>query len=281
MEEAFIALGILGPLLCRQRHIELFEHPHGIDHYVLGNAGMDIEATCRHIPHRSIEALVVELADPLSVYGIAPPAAQLLDIEQTCTVADLLIRHESQLQRGMGLGRIFQKACCQLHDLCHSTFIIRPQKRRAIRADDILADIVGEPRRLLLVGRDLVALCIESDVEGPSLIVHDMRLHASGLHIGRHIVMGAEQKRRQRFCPLGCRNRRGHVGMLIDRDVVCAHLFQILRHDARAVELAGSGGGMCKIVLVRGRIYPGIGNEAVCYSAHDVISDAKKWIMHG
>ena len=281
MEEAFIALGILGPLLCRQRHIELFEHPHGIDHDILGNARMDIEATCRHVPHRGVEALIVELADPLAVDGVAPPAACLHDIEQTCAVANLLIRHESQLQRGMGLGRIFQKACCQLHDLCHSTFVIRPQKRRAIRADDILADIVGEPRRLLLVGRDLVALCIESDVEGPSLIVHDMRLHASSLHIGCHIVMGAEQKSRQRFRPLGCRNRRSHVGVLIHADIGGSHILEVPGNLSRRIELSRQRGSMCKIVLIRRRIYPGIGNEAVCYSAHDVISDAKKWIMYG
>lgn len=65
--EAFVAFGVFGSLPAWQHDHELVGYAHGVDHLVLGIAGVDVAAYEGDFGHGGVEVLVLELADLASL----------------------------------------------------------------------------------------------------------------------------------------------------------------------------------------------------------------------
>ena len=98
---ALAALGVLGALGGRDHLLELAGQRDGVDHDVLGSARVDHRAVEGDVGRGCAKALEVDLAQGLTVHGVAPLGAQFVQVEKGGAVADLFVGHKGDLQRGV------------------------------------------------------------------------------------------------------------------------------------------------------------------------------------
>ena len=98
VDEALVALGVLGAHRGRQHGMEGAEQVRGVHHAVLRVAGMDGVALERDDDLAGVEALPFELANGPAVDGVGERAAERLQVEEGGAVADFLVRAEADAQ---------------------------------------------------------------------------------------------------------------------------------------------------------------------------------------
>ena len=188
--EALAAARVLGPLDGGHQLVELGGNRDGVHHHALGRARMHHHATHAHQGLGGVERLVVELAQRLAVYRIAPGRAELLKVEQRGSVADLLVGNKGQLERGVRDARVLEEACRQRADFGDAGLVVRTEERRAVGAHDVLAGKVREIRHLL--GRGLDGLAVnDARHEAAALVAHHVRAHAQRGGVGRGVKVRA------------------------------------------------------------------------------------------
>ena len=194
VEEALATAGVLGPLGSGHQLIELGSNRNGVHHHVLGRARMHHHATHAHQGLGGVERLVVELAQRLAVNRIAPGRAELLKVEQSRAMANLLVRNKGQFERGVQDARVLEETSRQRADLCNAGLVVRTEERRAVGAHDVLAHKAREIRHLL--GRGLDDLAVnDARHKVAALVAHHVRAHAQGGGVGRGVKVRAQTER--------------------------------------------------------------------------------------
>ena len=249
MIEALIAFRVLRPLEGRHEAVELGCHGDRIDHDILGCARVHHHALDIDDGLGGIERLVVELAERLAVDRVAPLRTELLEVEKRCTVSDLLIRHEGNLERRMRKLRMLAETFQKRADLGHACFVVGREECTSVGADDVLA------HKLLEIGhlrRRRLDACPVHDAcnERTSLVVHDMGMDVLRRRIGRRVDMGAEAKCRKVLGTCRRREARRHIGMLVLLGILAPKLLEVMCKHLCHLELGRRRGRLVLMGLV-------------------------------
>ena len=270
--EALVALGVLRTLEGRDYLLELGSHGDGIDHDVLGAAGVNHDALEVDVDVSCVEALVVELAESLSVDGVTVCCAKFVQVKQACTVADLLVRDKRNLERRMSELRVVAQALEQGADLSHTGLIVSGKQRGAVGANDVHAHKILEVRDLLLGGSDSLAVDDAGD-QVTALVVDDVRLDARGRRVDDGVQVRAKHQRGSRLDALGCGEGAGDVGVLVDGDVGAAQRLELFAQVASHLVLSGRGR--------RDGIVVGVGLGVNLHVAHEALGDIGELVRCG
>ena len=236
--EALVALGVLRTLECGDHLLELGSHGDGVDHDVLGAAGVDHDALEVDIGVSCVEALVVELAESLAVDGISVRGTKFVQVKQACAVTDLLVRDKRNLERRMSELRVIAQALEQRTDLSHTSLIVSGKQCGAVRANDVHAHEILEVSDLLLSGSDSLAVN-DTGHQVTALVVDDVRFDARGRRVDDGVQVRAKHQRGSRLGALGCGEGAGDVGVLVDGDVGAAQYLELFAQVASHLVLSG------------------------------------------
>ena len=98
----------------------------GVDHNILGAAGMDIAAMDGDQGRGCVEVFVFQFSHAAAVYGVGIFCAEVLQIKEVSASSDLLVRGEADAQSG-----IFAALCHELlgcgEDLGNTDLVISAQ----------------------------------------------------------------------------------------------------------------------------------------------------------
>ena len=272
MVEALVALGVLRALESGNHLLELGSHGDGVDHDILGAAGVNHDALEVDIGVSCVEALVVELAESLSVDGVAVSCAKFVQVKQACTVTDLLVRNKRNLERRMCELRVVAQALEQGTDLSHTGLIVSGKQRGAVGANDVHALKILEVRDLLLGGSDSLAVDDASD-QVTALVVDDVRLNARGRRVDDGVQVRAKHQRGSRLGTLGCGEGAGDVGVLVDVDVGAAQRLELFAQVASHLVLSRRGR--------RDSVVVGVGLGVNLHVAHEALGDIGELVSCG
>lgn len=270
--EALIALGVLRALEGRDHLLELGSHGDCVNHDVLGAAGVNHDALEVDVGVSCVEALVVELAESLSVDGVTVCCAKFVQVKQACTVADLLVRDKRNLERRMSELRVVAQALEQGADLSHTGLIVSGKQRGAVGANDVHAHKILEVRDLLLSGSDGLAVDDTGD-QVTALVVDDVRLDARGRRVDDRVQVRAKHQRGSQLGALGCSEGAGDVGVLVDSDVGAAQRLELFAQVASHLVLSRRGRGN-GVVL-------GVGLGVNLHVAHEALGDIGELVRCG
>ena len=226
MVEALVALGVLRTLEGGDHLLELGCHGNCVDHNVLGAAGVHHDALEVDVGVGGVEALVVELAESLTVDGVSVSCAEFVQVKQACSVTDLLVRDKRNLERRVCELGVVAQALEQRTNLSHTGLIVSGQQRRAVGADDVHAHKILEVRDLLLGGCDSLSVD-DAGNQVTALVVDDVRLDARGRRVDDGVQVRAKHQRGSRLGALGCSEGAGDVGVLVDGDVGAAQRLEL------------------------------------------------------
>ncbi len=239
--EALAAAGVLGALPRGHELLELAGHRDGVDHDVLGGARVDHHAAHGHRGLAGAEALVVDLAQGLAVHRVAVGGAESVEVEKRRAVADLLVGHEGDLQRGVRELGVRHETGEQRADLGDAGLVVGAEQRGAVRDHDVLANEFGQVRDL--IGRGLDSLAVDdAGHQGAALVGDDVRVDARGRGVGRGVEVRAEHEGADRLGAGGGGQRARHVGVLVDRYVGQAKRAELVAEDGSHLVLALRGG---------------------------------------
>ena len=270
--EALVALGVLRALEGGDHLLELGSHGDGVDHDVLGAAGVNHDALEVDVGVGGVEALVVELAESLAVDGVAVRCTEFIQVKQACSVTDLLVGNKRNLERRMRELGVVAQALEQRADLSHTGLIVSGKQRGAVGANDVHAHEILEVRDLLLGGCDGLAVNDAGD-QVTALIVDDVRLDARGRRIDDGVQVRAKHQRGSRLGALGRGEGAGYVGVLVDGDVGAAQRLELFAQVASHLVLSRRGRGD-GVVL-------GVGLGVNLHVAHEALGDIGELIRHG
>ena len=188
VKEALIAVGLFRHLVRREHGVERHGHGGGVDHHVLGAAGVDAHAAERHIAGGGVEVLVLDLAQRAAVHGVAVVAGQLRHVQTVHAAADLLVggEHHPHLAVGAAVQQLHGG-----HDLGDAGLVIGAQQGGAAGDDQLLTGVGGQAGAQGLrqgdgVGQRQVA----------ALVPDDAGLHVFAGSIGRRVHVGDESQHR-------------------------------------------------------------------------------------
>ena len=187
-----------------------------------------------HLQLPGREGLDLDLADSRPVEGVGGLGAERLDVEVVGASPHLLVDRERDAHRRARLGGATEVRD-RRHDLRHAGLVVGSEERRAVTRDDVVPD----PRRERgLVGRieDLARIARQHDRLAGVVLVHD-RGDAGARRLRCRVDVGdqADHGRARR-----AGKRRDHVAELVQLDIVEPDLSQLVREDAREVELLRS-----------------------------------------
>lgn len=262
VDEALVALGVLGAHRGGQHGMEGAEQVRGVHHAVLRVTGVDGVSLERDGDLAGVEALPFELADGPAVDGVGERAAERLQVEEGGAVADLLVRAEADAQARVRQLRVRRQARDEPHDLGDARLVVGTQERRAVGADEVLAHEPVEHGELVGADGDEGARMLAAD-EVPARVAHDVRLHAAAGRRFRGVDVRDEPEGGQVLRAGARRDARGHVGMLGDLDVLGAQFAQLVCEHMREVELLRGRGGLVGMGVARRRVDLHVAQEAL------------------
>ena len=141
-EESFIAFRMLRALFFGQQGIELHGHQRGIDHNVLGRAGMNAGSANFHFCLCGIEVFIFHDAEFSAIYRIGFVCRETGTVKMGSPHSNLLVRRKGDAQLAVGeLGMVVEKLY-HMHDLRHTCLVIRAEKRRPVRGDERFPHVV-------------------------------------------------------------------------------------------------------------------------------------------
>ena len=270
--EALVALGVLRTLEGRDHLLELGCHGDCVDHDVLSAARVNHDALEVDVGVGGVEALVVELAESLAVDGVSVRGTEFVQVKQTCSVTDLLVRDKGNLERRVRELGVVAQALEQRTNLSHTGLIVSGKQRGAVGADDVHTHEILEVRDLLLGGSDGLAVDDAGD-QVTALVVDDVRLDARGGCVDDGVQVRAKHQRGSGLGALGCSEGAGDVGVLVDGDVGAAQRLELLAQVASHLVL--SGRGRCDGVVL------GVGLGVNLHVAHEALGDIGELVRCG
>ena len=266
VEEALIAVSLFRYLVRGEHGVEDHGHGGGVDHHILGAAGVDAYAAEGDIAGGGVEVFILDLAQRAAVHGVAVVAGQLRHVQTIHAAADLLVggEYHADLAVGAALQQLHGS-----HDLGDAGLVVGAQQGGAIGDDQLLAGVGGQARAQGLrqgdgVGQGQVA----------ALIPDDAGLHILTGGVGGCVHVGDESQHR---CGDARRGGQGgdDVAGAVHVGTGKTQTLQLRQQDAAQILLPLRGGG-CAGVLVRGGVIGDIAQEAGTCGLH---GDSSLWEM--
>jgi len=214
-----------------------------------------------------VEALVAELADGPAIKRVPPGRTPLLEIEQSGSVADLLVRHEGEGEGGMRDGGVCLESGEQAHDLGITRLVIATQEARAVGRDDVPSDHVVEGRVVRRRGRDLLTVDDAHDELAP-LVMDDVGMDRSALDLPGRVYVPAESQAGKVLTALARRPMGRHVGVIVHLHVHGTQLAQVAGDDVGDVELALRRGHLARPERIGLGLDLAVSDEAVDHVTH-------------
>ena len=185
MDEALVPFRILRLLSGGQQALIFHGDVLGVDHLVLGGAGVDVQAVEGHAGGGGIEVLILDLSHRAAVGGIGIVRAKALDIKLICAPADLLVGSEADLQGGV-LPALGQQDFRSGENLRHTGLVVRPQKGGAVGDDQVLAVVAFQG---LIVGFPEINALFPVQEDVSPVVFHNPRpdICAAGIGGGVHV----------------------------------------------------------------------------------------------
>ena len=258
MVEALIALGSLGAGHDGQGHVELHCHVGGVDHSVLGAAGVDGEAVDGDSGRCGVEVLVLDAAHVAAIDGVGEVCAEARDVEERSALADLLIggKGDAELAVGAALG---DEGLGGGQDLRHTGLVVGTQQRGAVGGDEGLAlQLLQEGEG---GGLHDHAGAGQGDIAAVVVLVED-GLDVLAGSVGGGVHVGDEAQRGLLLAALGGGDAAVDVAVLVHKGVLNADGFHLFHQQVGEVEFP-RGRRMGAGLGVRGGVYFGIFQQSL------------------
>ena len=139
VEEALVALGVLGRLGRRKHSGKLHGDARGVAHPVLRAARVDAPAVHDDGRGRRVEVFILDGADRAAVHGVGEIRAEAGNVEAVRAAADLLVRREADRDLPVRDGRVREQALARGQDLGDAGLVVRAEQRVAVGDDQGLA----------------------------------------------------------------------------------------------------------------------------------------------
>ena len=133
--EALAALGGLGTGHQGESHMELHGHVGGVNHGILGAAGVNRQAPDGDGGRSGVEVLVLDAAHVAAVHRVGEVSAEPGNVEQVGSLADLLVGGEGNAELAMG-GALPQDRFRGGEDFGHARLVVGAQQGGAVRGDE-------------------------------------------------------------------------------------------------------------------------------------------------
>ncbi len=270
VKEAVVAVGELRALGRRQHLVEAHNGLGGVDHHALGRARVARKAVRADLGLGRVERLVAELSERAAVDGVAELGPELLEVEKRRAVPDLLVRHEREREARVRKRRVGLQARKERHNHGVAGLVVAAEKRGAVGGHDVVAGHLREARVRLRGDGDLAPVAPGADDELAALVVLDLGMHGRPVALPRRVDVAAEPQARQVLGAGGGGPVGGHVGVLVDLDVLGAELAQVGRDDVRDVELRLGRGHVVGRQRVRLRRHLAVADKAIKNIRHAV-----------
>ena len=235
MEEALVALGLLGYFILGQQRVEVHRHGRGVDHHVLGAAGVDAHAVHRQDGGGGVEVFIFDLAEGAAIRGVAVVAAKLLHVEPVRAVADLLVGREDDAHLAVA-EVLFEDRLHRGHDLGDARLIVRAEQRRAVGHDQLIAHVVFKAGTERFGEGNVVV-----ELELAALVAHEAGLDVLARGVGRGIHV-RDERNDGRVHALARGERCEHIAAIVHVNVLKAERFKLLHQNVSEVLLPLRGG---------------------------------------
>ncbi len=216
----------------RQRHDELGRELDRVHELALRGSRMHREPVNRHADGLGRERLDLELAQPRAVERVRQVRAELVEVEVLGSATDLLVDRERDPRGRPAALRGPDEVGDGRHDLRHSGLVVRPEERRAVARDDVVADALGERGELRGI-EDLAGIAGQLDQRAVPGAVHDRR-DVRARHVGRRVDVRDEPDDRG---TLLARQRCEHRRRVGQPRVFESQLDELLDEEPREIEL--------------------------------------------
>ena len=236
-----------------QSHVELHRHIGGVDHGILCTAGMDREAVDGDGGRSSVEVFVLDAAHVAAIDGVGKVCPEALEVEQSGTLADLLVGGEGDAELAVRPPLGQQGLHCG-QDLGHAGLVICAQQGRAVGGDEGLAlQLLEEGEGGGLHdhaggGQDHIAAVVVFMEDGVDVL-------AAGIRCGVHV--GDQTQCRLVLAVGRSRNAAVNVAVLVHKGIFDADGLHVLDQNVCKVKLPLCG-GMRTRIGIRGGVHPGI-----------------------
>ena len=251
--EALTPLGGLGTCHHGQSTVELHGNVGGVDHGVLGRAGVHREAVDGHGSSGGVEVLVLNVAGIAAVHRVGKVCTKAGNIEQVGTLADLLVRGKADAQLAVGAA-LADDGLHSGHDLSHTGLIVCTQQGGAVGGDEGLAlhggkeGEGGDLHHLAGGGQHHIAAVIVLVQDGVHVLAAGIR---GGVHVGDQTQCGL-------FLAAGGGGQRAvDVAVFVHPGVLHAQSLQLLHQLVSQIKLPRSG-RMGAGLRVRGGVDPDV-----------------------
>ena len=204
VNEAFAHFGAL------RRHIR-GEHLHefggvaqGIYHLVFGKARVHTHALNRHDGRGGIKVFRLKRSRLAAVKGVGVGSAELSNVKVHGPLGDFFVRGKADAKLGVRDFGVIGDVLGHGHDSGNAGLVICPQKRSAVRKDNVFA-LVFRNFRKVFHGKDDVFFSVKKNVI--TCKAQDLGLYVRAACVRRRIHMRNKPHGRALFTALCCGNR--------------------------------------------------------------------------
>lgn len=242
---ALVQLGVGGRFGRRKRPGEFDTQHGGVDHFVLGGAGMDDDASDGHAGLRGVEGLVGEGVASVAVNGVGEVGAVLVQVPEFGAVADFLIGAEADHHFAVFELGMPDHVLHGGHNHGDARLVVGAEKGGAVGDDERVADVFFQV--VESVGRhDDVFFGVENDVAAV-VFFNQPGLDVFAGDFKSGVDVGAKSDGR-RAGTVG-RNGSAHIGVVRNGDVLDAHGAQFFAQQLCQIELTGRTGNAVRSFL--------------------------------
>ena len=235
-------------------------HILGVDHHILGGAGMHTDAMDSHHRRGRVKVLVFNLSRVSPVHRVGVGSTKMFHIEQVRALPHFLVRGKADAQFAVG-PVLHDDALQHGHDLRDARLVIGAQQCGPVGGDEGLPlhllqkREIRHPHHIAGAGQHHIAAVILFMQDGIDIL-------AGGGVRGVH--MGDKSKPFRRLTARSGGQRGVHIAVLVHAGVRKAQLLQLFHQQLCQIKLA-HGGGMGGAGFVRGGVHFRVGQQSfVC-----------------
>ena len=182
---------------------------------------------------------MLELAAASTIQRVGAERTKTGDVEVIGAAADLFVRREPDPDDAVRDLGMLQQVLDRRHDLGDAGLVVRAEQGRAGRRDDVVADACSKCR-IINRAQHHRRIVWQHEVAAVVLAVND-RPHAGAAHLGRRVHVRNEPDYRHARFRRGSRNRRHHVTMVIEDDVIETQFAQLGDEQTHHLQLPWRG----------------------------------------
>ena len=180
--ETFVLNGVLGGLALGKESGKFGGHACGVNHLVLGIAGVHADTRDFYAGRGSVEVFKLQFAQFAAVHRVGPFATETLHIEFVRAQADFLVGIEGHADAAVLDFGMLLEIGHGLYDFGDARLVVGTQQGVAVGHDDVLAHVVEQFGKLLSRGHDASGF-VQHDVLAV-VIANNAGLHVLARAVG-------------------------------------------------------------------------------------------------